>query len=76
MKTASFVHSSSAFTNKSLVKPETRCSLLVLDGNKVSATVLMASLRGMFVYRLTISKEHMVMLFGMTVFFSNFATLN
>ena len=69
MKTASCVHNFKAFTNKSLVKPETRVSLLPSGGNRASATVSMASLRGMLVYRLTITKEHMEILLGITIFF-------
>ena len=72
MKTASCVHNFKALINNSLVKPETRVSLFAIGGNKASATVLMASLRGMLVYRLTMSKEHMEILLGITTFFRSF----
>ena len=45
--------------------------LLQSGGNKASATVFIASLRGMLVYRLTMSKEHMEILLGITTFFCN-----
>ena len=70
------MHKSKAFTNNSLVKPETRLPLLQSGGNKASATVLMASLRGMLVYRLTMSKEHMDILLGITTFFRSFEMEN
>ena len=63
------MHNSKAFINNSLVKPETHLPLLQSGGNKASATVFMASLRGMLVYRLTMSKEHMEILLGITIFF-------